>query len=387
MTSTRGGGRQPRSTPKAPELAVLPPCPAARSAAARLTAAGGEPVGHRLCVVHRPDQRRVDPQPGAGRITGGRVRAAEQIEQPPPDQHVLPQRHRPDLVDHHGQLTADLGQPGAELLGVGHRGRQADHLHVGRQVQDDLLPHRPAELVRQVVDLVHHHMGQTLEVGRPGVQHVPQHLGGHHHHRGVRVDRGVAGQQADPVRTVLGDQIGELLVRQCLDRGGVEALTAGGQCLVDGELADDGLAGPGRCANQHAVPVLQRAAGVDLERIEGERPGQGELGQMRIIPAVRCMGESLRRGHVRFVGPTVSRHQSRVDTARQLPGGRPGPDGQPAADRIGQHLRARAARMSRVTGSPRPAHRPPRAPGSRAPRHRASPAGTARSPAAARCHR
>ncbi len=67
-------------------------------------------------------------------------------------------------------------------------------------VQDDLLPHRPAELVGQVVDLVHHHRRQTVQIGRVGVEHVAQHLGGHHHDRCVRVDRGVAGEQADVLR-------------------------------------------------------------------------------------------------------------------------------------------------------------------------------------------
>ena len=205
MTSTRAGGPPPRATPE-PRRPLAVRSPPRRRPVRRgrgQPAAGGEPVGDRLRVVHRADQRRVDPQPGAGRLGGRRVGPAEQVEQPAPDQHVLPQRHRPDLVDHHGQLAAHLGQPGAELLGIGHGGRQPDHLHVGRQVQDHLLPHRAAELVGQVMDLVHHHMGQPGQVGRTGVQHVAQHLGGHHHHRRVRVDRGVAGQQADPVRPVL----------------------------------------------------------------------------------------------------------------------------------------------------------------------------------------
>ena len=54
-----------------------------------------------------------------------------------------------------------------------------------RRVDDDLLPHRPAVGVLQVVDLVEHHPGQVVERRRVGVDHVPQDLGGHHHHPGV----------------------------------------------------------------------------------------------------------------------------------------------------------------------------------------------------------
>ena len=87
---------------------------------------------------------------------------------------------------------------------------------------------------------------------RVGVDHVPQHLGGHHHHRRLGVDAGVAGQQADVGRAVPADQVGVLLVRQRLDRGGVERLAAPLQGQPDRELADDRLAGPGRRGDQHA---------------------------------------------------------------------------------------------------------------------------------------
>ena len=67
------------------------------------------------------------------------------------------------------------------------------------------------------------------------------------------------------------DQVVVLLVRQRLDRRGVEALAALGQRQVHRELADHGLAGPGRRADQHAEAVLQRLAGLGLERVELER--------------------------------------------------------------------------------------------------------------------
>src|SRR5699024_12090895 len=106
----------------------------------------------------------------------------------PTRHHVLPQRHRTHLGDHHGSVPAHLGEPVAELLGVGHCRRQGDQVHVLGQVQDDLLPHRPTEPVGEVVHLVHHHIAQAPQRGRGAVQHVPQHLGGHHHHRRLTVD-------------------------------------------------------------------------------------------------------------------------------------------------------------------------------------------------------
>ncbi|CAM5505150.1 hypothetical protein SFUMM280S_09114 [Streptomyces fumanus] len=39
---------------------------------------------------------------------------------------------------------------------------------------------------------------------------------------------------------------------------------------MDGELADDGLAGAGGCRHQHALAGLQRLARLDLEGVEAE---------------------------------------------------------------------------------------------------------------------
>ena len=74
--------------------------------------------------------------------------------------------------------------------------------HLGREVDDDLLPHRPAVAVLEVVHLVEHDVAQALERGRRRVDHVAQHLGGHHHDRCVAVDRVVAGEQTDACAAV-----------------------------------------------------------------------------------------------------------------------------------------------------------------------------------------
>jgi hypothetical protein len=147
------------------------------------------------------------------------------------------------------------------------------------QLEDHLLPHRAAEPVGQVVHLVHHDVAEPVELPGPRVDHVAQHLGGHHHHLGVAVDAGVAGEQADRPGAVAGDEVGVLLVAQRLDRGGVEAPQVLGEGEVDGELADDGLPGPGGGAHEHPVAVFQRRTGGALEGVEGEREGAGELGE------------------------------------------------------------------------------------------------------------
>src|SRR5664280_734756 len=166
------------------------------------------------------------------------------------------------LVDEHGGVAADGDQPVGELLGVGHGGRQRHQPHRLGQVDDHLFPDRTAEPIGQVVHLIHDHVAQAAQRGRAAVEHVAQHLGGHYHHRGGAVDRVVAGQQSDRRLAVAGDQVGVLLVRQRLDRRGVEALAAVAQRQVHGELADDGLAGAGGGGDQDALPRLQRPTGL-----------------------------------------------------------------------------------------------------------------------------
>ena len=142
----------------------------------------------------------------------GLGRVVEEVEESLAHQHVLPQRYRPVFIDHHGGVAAHGLDPAAKLFSVAHRRREADQSHVFGQMQDDLLPHRPAHPVGEKVHLVHHHVGQALERIGTCVQHVPQHLGGHHHDRRVPVEGLIAGQQSDPFGTVACNQIIVLLV-------------------------------------------------------------------------------------------------------------------------------------------------------------------------------
>ena len=61
------------------------------------------------------------------RVDAGARRVGEQVIQPVPGHHVLPQRDRPVLVHDDGDAAAQVVQPVAELLGVADRGRQRHH--------------------------------------------------------------------------------------------------------------------------------------------------------------------------------------------------------------------------------------------------------------------
>ncbi|MPM21245.1 hypothetical protein SDC9_67689 [bioreactor metagenome] len=231
---------------------------------------------------------------------------------------MLVERHGAALGDHHLHLTAHLAEPAAELLRVGHRGRQADQLHRVGQPDDDLLPHRAAEPVGEVVHLVHHHEAETAQRRRSGVHHVAQHLGGHHHHLGVPVDGGIAGQQPHLLGAVAVDQVVVLLVRQGLQRSRVEGLAPLRESQVHGELADDRLAGAGRRGDQHPGAALDGPAGLDLVVVEVEAVVVGESPQLRVCLLVPEAGVRLGRGEVLSFchAPKIARGRRRGGPAR-----------------------------------------------------------------------
>ena len=214
----------------------------------------------------------------AGPAVGG-----EQVIEAAAGQHVLPERHRPVLVDDHRGAAADLGQPVAELLRIADRRGQRHQPHGFRQVDDHLFPDRAAEPVGEIVHLVEHDIAERGQRRRARVQHVAQDLGGHHDHRRLAVNAVIAGEQADAVRGVAADQVRVLLVGQGLDRGGVEALPALGQSQVHGELTDHRLARSRRRGEQDPVTGVQRPAGADLEIVELEVIESPERGELRPV--------------------------------------------------------------------------------------------------------
>ena len=127
-------------------------------------------------------------------------------------------------------------------------------------MDDDLLPHRAAEPVGEVVHLVHDDATEAPQRRRPGVQHVAQHLGRHDDDRGLAVEGDVTGEQADLVGAVDGGQLAVLLVGERLDRCRVEGLPALSHGQVHPELAHDRLARPRRRRDQHTAAGLERPA-------------------------------------------------------------------------------------------------------------------------------
>jgi hypothetical protein len=274
------GGAATGTAPAGPGGARHPPATGTTAGTAAATAAARrEPVGVvgaarqvgdgleqlRVHPGRRGVAQRVD---AAVRRVGGVERLVdEEVVHPLPDHHVLPQRNRPVLGDHHRHVSPDLREPGAELLRVRHRGRQRDQPDLRREVDDHLLPDRAAEPVGEVVDLVHDDVPEPREGGRGRIHHVAEHLGGHDDDGGLAVDRGVTGEETDVAGPVAADEVGVLLVREGLDRRGVERLSPGRHREVDGELAHHRLAGAGRGRDEDAVAGRQRLARLDLERV------------------------------------------------------------------------------------------------------------------------
>ncbi len=215
----------------------------------------------------------------------------EEVEQAATGQHVLGQRYRADLVDDHRRLTAHTADPLPELLRIAHRRREAGESHLGRKIEDRLLPDRSALTVREIMHLVHHHMGEPVEQRGSGVQHAAEDLGRHDDDGCMRVERDVAGEKADLALTESLDEIVVLLIAQRLDGRGVETRAARRgigsrgrgvaylQGEVGGEFAHDGLSCPRRRAHEHVPVVFECATGPDLEVVESESEFGRELRQ------------------------------------------------------------------------------------------------------------
>ena len=256
--------------------------PALAPGVAALGVAAGAPV-----ALPPAGQRRVRHHVGAA--------GDEQRVQLAADQVVVVQRDRAALLDHHLGRAPGRLQPLAELLGVGHRRRQARHQHVDREVDQHLLPDGAAHPVLQVVHLVHDHVAQAAEGRAALVEHVAQHLGGHHHHRRLAVDGVVAGQQADVGRPVAGHEVAELLVGERLQRGGVEGLAARAQRQPHRVLPHHRLAGAGRGGHQGAPAAGEREAAAALEVVQLEAVAAREPVDERL--GVGVVGEVLHGAH------------------------------------------------------------------------------------------
>ena len=204
----------------------------------------------------------------------GVVLGYEQVHHAVTDHHVLPQRHRAVLRNNNVRAAAHRIQPRAELLNVRHRSRQGNDVHMLGKVNNRLFPHCATETVRQVVHLIHHHVAQAGQRGRVSVEHVAQHLGGHHDHGCFRVNARIAGQQTHVILTVRAHKVVVLLVAQRLNGGRVERLHAAAQRQVDTEFTHNGLTGTGGCGNEDGAVRLHGGTRLTLKIIQRKFKGR-----------------------------------------------------------------------------------------------------------------
>ena len=189
---------------------------------------------------------------------------------------VLFQRHGAVFADHQFGVASHRGNPVGEILHVGHGSGQADDLDRLGQVDDDFLPHGPAEPVGQIVHFVENHVAQCVQRGGTLVEHVAQHFGGHDHDVRLGVDRGVAGEQAYLVRAVHVDQIMVFLIAQRFDRCGIEGFDVAFLGEINGKIRHYGFAGTGWGRDQYVAAGFERVIGFGLEVVQFEGQGFGE---------------------------------------------------------------------------------------------------------------
>ena len=88
----------------------------------------------------------------------------EAVASPVADRVEVGELHGTGGLDDDAGRAPDRLEPAPDLVAVGDRGREADEGDVGREVEDDLLPHRAPERVLEVVDLVEHGDGEVGEI-------------------------------------------------------------------------------------------------------------------------------------------------------------------------------------------------------------------------------
>ena len=85
-------------------------------------------------------------------------------------------------------------EPSPELFDVRDGRGEGDNSDVVGKVDNRLFPDGAAEPVGKVVHLVQDDVPEPLKGGRIGVEHIAQHLGGHHKDRGLGVNARIPGK-------------------------------------------------------------------------------------------------------------------------------------------------------------------------------------------------
>ena len=138
--------------------------------------------------------------------------------------------HRDVMVEVDGPIVlnddlksaSNRSDPLSEDRGIGHGGGEAHESHLGRRHDQHLFPDSASVGILDEVHLIEDDEAERSKGSCVGQQHVAEDLGRHHDDLGLRTDCGVACQQTDALRSVLRHQLTELLVREGLERCGVE---------------------------------------------------------------------------------------------------------------------------------------------------------------------
>ncbi len=173
-----------------------------------------------------------------------------------------------------------------------------------RRLDDQLLPHGAARVVVDVVNLVEHHVADSVHASRLVVQNVAQDLRRHHQHRRTVIERVLTGDQADAVLTETRAEVVILLVAERFQWGRVHDVG----CIGDGPsqrrgrvkaapdhvIRNDGLAARCRRADEDAAGALELLDCLALKLVE--REGERRLVGGDEIPRQRL---EVRRGSTR----------------------------------------------------------------------------------------
>ncbi|OQA40613.1 MAG: hypothetical protein BWY49_00790 [Candidatus Omnitrophica bacterium ADurb.Bin314] len=184
------------------------------------------------------------------------------------------ERNRPFcFFDHRNRPVMHDLHPRCKFPHVRNSRAERENPDLRRREKKGLLPDRPALVVIQVMDLVENDPTRTPDALTVLEKGVPVNLGRHDEQPGARVDRDVAGQDADIGRAEPLLEIAELLITQGFDRGRVDNALPLSEGLFDGLFRDEGLAGTGRGRNEERVVFFNPLNGLLLERIKLEFHG------------------------------------------------------------------------------------------------------------------
>lgn len=207
-------------------------------------------------------------------------------------------RHRALVVDDEADRTVRTADPASDFAGIGDGGGKANELDVIRAENDRFFPGGASFGVGEVMDLVEDHRFDIVQLPWALEQHITEDFRRHDDDAGVPVFGNVASEEPDLV-AVDGPEVAEFLIRECLDRCGVDNAAGAFERVVDAELRDDGFAGAGGGSDHDGIAPQQDGDSFPLECVQREVIHGAELvdGAFDILP-----GSSGCREHIGVQG-------------------------------------------------------------------------------------